>query len=178
MKRRKIMQFMKPILFCLVLSTGLFSNYLFAKEVKPNIFIEGATEEILEGNVWIFCGKSSALIDGKKFQELEVSMLKKLYQFKVVMPLKTALGKHTIIGSHDYPPNRAPLVKVRYRDGKAKGYKNGTGEIDIKKIPQAQGEFFIADINAKLKNKKGEELSLKVKINAKAGIQSFDECPK
>jgi len=96
----------------------------------------------------------------------------------VVFPLNIDLGKHTIIGSHDYPPERATRVKVRYRDGKAKGYKNGTGEIDIKNIPQAEGESFVADLNAKLKNRKGDELTLNVKINAKAGIQSFDECPK
>lgn len=168
----------KPFILCLLFSTGLIATQLSAKEVKPNIFIEGATEEILEGRVWIFCGKSEVPVEGKYFQELEIKMLKKLYQFEVKLPLKTDLGKHPVIGSQDYPPNRATLVKVRYRDGKAKGYKTGTGEIDIKNIPQAEGEFFIADITTQLKNKKGKELSLNVKINAKAGIQSFDECPK
>ncbi len=159
------MQFSKLLILCVGLMMTPYSNQLVAKEIPPTIIITGATDEPIESNVYMFCGKSTGLINGKNFQELEVTMLKNLFQFEIVLPLKTAIGKHKIIASHDYPKTRQTDVKVRFRDGKGINYKKqGAGEIEIKKIPQAEGEMFIAELSSK---KRGN-ISIAVKINAKA----------
>ncbi len=171
-------QYSKFLILCLGLITIPYFNQLAAKEVPPAIIITGATEEPIEGKVYIFCGKSTGLINGEKFQQLEVKMLKNMFQFEIVLPLNTAIGKHKIIASQEYPKTRQTDVKVRFRDGMGINYKKeGTGEIEVKQIPQAEGEVFIADLIAKLSSKKKGDVSITVKINAKAGRQSFDECP-
>ena len=148
-------QFSKLLILCLGLMVATYSNQLAAKEIPSAIIITGATEEPIEGNVHMFCGKSTGLINGENFQELEVTMLKNLFLFEIVLPLKTAIGKHKIIASHDYPKTRQTDVKVRFRDGKGITYKKeGTGEIEIKQIPQAEGEMFISDLTAELSSKK------------------------
>ena len=171
-------QFSKLLILCIGLMMTTYLNKLAAKEVPPAIIITGATEEPIEGKVYIFCGKSRGFINGENFQELEVKMLKNFFQFEIVLPLKTAIGKHKIIASQEYPKTRQTDVKVRFRDGKGKNYKKeGTGEIEIKQMPQAEGEMFIAELTADLSGKKGDKVSIVVNINAKAGSQSFDECP-
>ena len=171
-------QFTKLLVLCVGLIMFPYSNQLAAKELPPTITITGATEKPIEGKVHIFCGKSTGFINGENFQELEVKMLKNLFQFEIVLPLKTAIGKHKIIASQEYPKTRQTDVKVRFRDGKGKNYKKeGTGEIEIKQMPQAESEMFIAELTADLSGKKGDKVSIVVNINAKAGSQSFDECP-
>lgn len=172
---------MKQFSKFLMISLGLmfaYSNQLAAKEIPPTIIITGATEEPIEGNVHIFCGKSTGFINGENFQELEVTMLKNLFLFEIVLPLNTTIGKHQIIASHDYPKTRQTDVKVLFRDGKGINYKKeGTGEIEIIQMPKAEGEMFVADLTAELSSKKSGNVSITVKLNAKAGRQSFDECP-
>ncbi len=165
----------------LIISLGLmfaYSNQIFAKDIPTPIIITRATEEPIEGKVYIFCGKSTGFIDGANFQELKVRMLKNMFQFEVVLPLNTAIGKHRIIAEQEYLATRQTDVKVRYRDGKGINFKKeGTGEIEIIQMPKAEGEMFVADLTAELSSKKSGNVSITVKINAKAGRQSFDECP-
>ena len=133
--------------------------------------VTGADEAEVEGRINIFCNPAF----GANGAYLEIGYVTSRTDLELVL-LTDASGTIELIGTRDQGAERGKQNLVQYRSENIVKFDRGSGQLTIKSMPAAQGERFIASLNAELSDKDGNVANLTASFDADAGYQSFDEC--
>ena len=149
------------------------ANVEAIQPVSPEVVVKvtGADEAEVEGRVNIFCSPAF----GANQAYLEIGYVTSRTDLELVL-LSDASGMIELIGTRNQGAERGKQNLVHYRSENIVKFNRGTGQLNIESMPAAQGERFIATLNAELSDKDGNVAKLTASFDADAGYQSFDDC--
>lgn len=137
------------------------------------INITGTEQQTIEESGNLFCVNQGSA-DAVNQLDISGGVITTGY-LTLMIPADTIPGTYEFVGAGDDLNLTGEAITVSF-NGENDSYRNGTGEVVIETIPQAEGEMFVGTVTGELGNGDGETITMDATLNVDAGMQSFDEC--